>query len=187
MSQPKPKRKSTSPARNKEISRAQDVDLSRNRGGGTLSPQIPGQSGYHDLGRASCGVFGSLGSSSAIKNLFEPLNHGPMYWKITLSSLAAARLRYAPDRFLLTNANTSCTMLPASLRYENCSLPPGMPFAFPSESALTFVGILNLLQHHFLVVRCVRSAETSPAVGVTGRGPFLRPDETSAVNSKQNL
>jgi hypothetical protein len=39
-----------------------------------------------------------------------------------LSWLAAAYLRCASDRFLLTNANTSCTIkLPASLRSENCS------------------------------------------------------------------
>src|SRR4029077_11242581 len=49
--------------------------------------------------------------------------------------LAALFLRYAPDRFSLTNANTSCTIdVPASLRSENCSpsarnavrVPPGI-------------------------------------------------------------
>ena len=49
--------------------------------------------------------------------------------------LAALFLRYAPDRFSSTNANTSCTIeVPASLRSENCSpsarnavrVPPGI-------------------------------------------------------------
>jgi len=61
-----------------------------------------------------------------------------------LSPLAAAFLRCAPDRFLLTKPNTSGTIEgPASLGCENRSLRAGMPFAFPSESAFVFAGILS--------------------------------------------
>ena len=61
-----------------------------------------------------------------------------------LSPLAASFLRCAPDRFLLTKPNTSCTIeVPASLRSEGVRVHPGMPFGFPPESAFGFAGILT--------------------------------------------
>ena len=61
-----------------------------------------------------------------------------------LSPLAASFLRCAPDRFLLTKPNTSCTIeMPASLRSDGVRVHPGMPFGFPPESAFGFAGILN--------------------------------------------
>jgi hypothetical protein len=63
-----------------------------------------------------------------------------------LSPLAASILRYAPDRSLLTKANTSCTIeMPASLRSDGVRVHSGMPFGFPPESAFGFAGILT---HH---------------------------------------
>ena len=57
---------------------------------------------------------------------------------------AALFLRFAPERFFLTKTNTYCTIeMPASLRSETVRLRPGMPFAFPSESAFAFAGILT--------------------------------------------
>ena len=62
-----------------------------------------------------------------------------------LSPLAASFLRFAPDRFLLTKPNTSCTIeVPASLRSDGVRDHPGMPFGFPSESAFSFAGIPNI-------------------------------------------
>src|SRR5882724_11930858 len=50
-----------------------------------------------------------------------------------LSPLAASFLRCAPDKFLLTKPNTSCTIeVPASLRSDGVRVHPGMPFGFPS-------------------------------------------------------
>jgi hypothetical protein len=57
-----------------------------------------------------------------------------------LSPLAALSLRSAPDTFLLTKPNTSCTIeMPASLRSEGVRVHPGMP----SESAFGFAGVLS--------------------------------------------
>ena len=51
-----------------------------------------------------------------------------------LSLLALSLLRCASDRFLLTKANTSCTIeMPASLRSDGVRIHPGMPFGFLSE------------------------------------------------------
>ena len=51
-----------------------------------------------------------------------------------LSPLAASFLRCAPDRFLLTKPNTSCTIeMPASLRSDGVRDHPGMPFGFLPE------------------------------------------------------
>ena len=54
-----------------------------------------------------------------------------------------AFLRFAPDRFLLTKPNTSCTIeMPASLRSEGVRVHPRMPFGFLAELAFGFAGIL---------------------------------------------
>ena len=59
-----------------------------------------------------------------------------------LSPLAAPFLRCAPDRFLLTKPNTSCTIeMPASLRSDGVRVHPGMPFGFLPECAFSFAGI----------------------------------------------
>jgi hypothetical protein len=59
-----------------------------------------------------------------------------------LSPLAASFPRFAPDTFLLTNLNTSCTIeLPASLRSDGVRDHPGMAFGFPPEQAFSFAGI----------------------------------------------
>jgi hypothetical protein len=59
-----------------------------------------------------------------------------------LSLLVALFLRCAPDRFLLTKPNTSCTIeLPASLRSDGVRDHPGMPFGFIPDSAFGFAGI----------------------------------------------
>jgi len=59
-----------------------------------------------------------------------------------LSPLAAFFLRCAPDRFLLTKPNTSCTIkLPASLCSDGVRDHPGMPFGLLSEKAFSFAGI----------------------------------------------
>ena len=59
-----------------------------------------------------------------------------------LFPLAASFLRYAPDKFLLTKPNTSCTIeMPASLRSDGVRVHPGMPFGFPPEYAFSFAGI----------------------------------------------
>ena len=65
----------------------------------------------------------------------RPLPHTP-------SSPRPSRLRFAPDRFLLTKPNTSCTIeMPASLRSDGVRDHPGMPFGFPPERAFSFTGI----------------------------------------------
>ena len=59
-----------------------------------------------------------------------------------LSPLAAPFLRCAPDRFLLTKPNTSCTIeMPASLRSDGVRNYPGMPFGIILDSAYGFAGI----------------------------------------------
>src|ERR1700690_4255321 len=59
-----------------------------------------------------------------------------------LSPLPALFLRCAPDRFLLTKPNTSCTIeVPASLRSDGVQVHPGMPFGFIPDSAFGFAGI----------------------------------------------
>ena len=57
---------------------------------------------------------------------------------------SGTRLRYAPDRFLLTNANTSCTMLATSLRSENCSPSARNAVRVPFGISVAFVGILTM-------------------------------------------
>src|SRR5712692_8637925 len=57
-------------------------------------------------------------------------------------SASGSFLRYAPDRFLLTKPNTSCTIeLPASLRSDGVRDHPGMPFGFIPDFAFDFAGI----------------------------------------------
>src|SRR5271170_7102340 len=57
-----------------------------------------------------------------------------------LSPLAALFLRCAPDMFLLTKLNTSCTIVvPASL--DSDGVHPGMPFGIIPDSAFGFGGI----------------------------------------------
>jgi hypothetical protein len=52
------------------------------------------------------------------------------------------RLRFASDRFLSTEPNTSCTIeMPASLRSDGVQVRPGTPFGFPPESAFSIPGI----------------------------------------------
>src|SRR5579862_9049448 len=59
-----------------------------------------------------------------------------------LSPLAASFLHCAPDRFLLTKPNTSCTIeMPASLRSDGVRDHPGMPFGIIPDSAFGFAGI----------------------------------------------
>ena len=59
-----------------------------------------------------------------------------------LSPLAASFLRCAPDRFLLTKPNTSCTIeMPASLRSDGVRDHPGMPFGILPDLVFGFVGI----------------------------------------------
>jgi hypothetical protein len=58
--------------------------------------------------------------------------------------LAASFLRCAPDRFLLTKPNTSCTMkMPASLRSDSVRVHSGMPFGIVSNLTFGFAGIPN--------------------------------------------
>ncbi len=64
-----------------------------------------------------------------------------------LSPLEAPILRFAPDSFLLTKPNTSCTIeLPASLRSDGVRDHPGMPFGFPPEQAFSFAGMPTILR-----------------------------------------
>ena len=59
-----------------------------------------------------------------------------------LSPLAELDLRFAPDRFLLTKANTSYTIeMPASLRTDGVRDHRGMPFGFIRDLAFGFAGI----------------------------------------------
>ncbi len=59
-----------------------------------------------------------------------------------LSPLAASFLRCAPDKFLLTKPNTSCTIeVPASLRSDGVRVHPGMPFGIIADLAFGFAGI----------------------------------------------
>ena len=59
-------------------------------------------------------------------------------------SASSTFLRSAPDGFLLTNRNTSCTIeMPASLRSDGARVHPGMPFGFPPQSEFGFAGILT--------------------------------------------
>ena len=54
------------------------------------------------------------------------------------------RAQFAPDRFLLTKPNTSCTIdVPASLRSDGVRDNPGMPFGIIPDLASDFAGIPN--------------------------------------------
>jgi len=50
--------------------------------------------------------------------------------------------RFAPEKYLLTKPNTSCTIeMPASLRSDGVRDHLGMPFGFLLEYAFSFAGI----------------------------------------------
>jgi len=90
-----------------------------------------------------------------------------------LSPLSASSLRSAPDRFLLTKANTCCKIeLPASLRSDGVRDHPGMPFGFPPEQAFSFTGIPTI--GPIVRMRCPFLFHSLHISMIPGRSPNLK-------------
>src|SRR5579864_947326 len=75
--------------------------------------------------------------------------------------------------------------MPASLRSETVCLRPGMLFAFPSESAFAFAGILNAVR----LVACCRNAESGadPVRHVSYESETARGKQNHALAAIQSL